>query len=237
MEHHLDVTAQSFSQLLGSGIAHKLGFSATRARRSTLPGYAAGLRVRASMASPAASVAPPAAVAVPSATAPSAAAPTATVPSAAAPSTAAPSALPMDTSVSHSGFEDDVHLDDMEVRRFMLSPVAQAILCAMTAQLLEAPYLEFGRPASVPTTERFNIVFPSTFGSDRRKPVTPEFQAFCEAVYWPLINALLFGRAGWRQRGLRPRRLEERPKGGDVRRLGARACRAAEHIVKPEFVA
>ena len=43
-------------------------------------------------------------------------------------------------------------------------------------------------------------------------------------------------RGDGRQRGLRPRRLEERPKGGDVRRLGARACRAAEHTVKPKFV-
>ena len=79
----------------------------------------------------------------------------------------------------------------------MLSPVAQAILCALTEHLLEAPYLEFGRPASVPTAERFNIVFPSSFGSDRRKPVTPECQEFCEAVYWPLLNALLFGTSGW----------------------------------------
>ena len=57
------------------------------------------------------------------------------------------------------------------------------------------PYIDFGRVDADST--RFNIVFPSTFGSDRRKPVTAEFQQFCETVYWPLVSVFLFGRAGW----------------------------------------
>lgn len=64
-------------------------------------------------------------------------------------------------------------------------------------QLLEEPYTAFGRTDMRPEGERFNIVFPSTFGSDRRKPVSAEFQQFCETVYWPLANALLFGDKGW----------------------------------------
>ena len=42
-------------------------------------------------------------------------------------------------------------------------------------------------------------MFPKTYGSDRRKPVSARFQEFCEAVYWPLVNALLFGLEGWQQ--------------------------------------
>ena len=65
----------------------------------------------------------------------------------------------------------------------------------MQHALLEASYIDFGRVDADST--RFNIVFPSTFGSDRRKPVTAEFQQFCETVYWPLVSVFLFGRAGW----------------------------------------
>ncbi|KAL1503555.1 hypothetical protein AB1Y20_012034 [Prymnesium parvum] len=94
-----------------------------------------------------------------------------------------------------AGLDDDASLDEMDVRQFVLSPLAQALLCSMTSALLEQPYLAFGRPDSS-AADRFNIVFPKTFGSERRKPIAPAFQDFCEAVYWPLFNALLFG-DGW----------------------------------------
>ena len=89
--------------------------------------------------------------------------------------------------------EDHVHLKDMDVLKFELSPAAQALLMTMQTALLEEPYAAFGRIDHTRAGERFNIVFPSSFGSDRRKPVTPAFQQFCESVYWPLANALLFG--------------------------------------------
>lgn len=95
--------------------------------------------------------------------------------------------------------DDHVHLDDMDVRQFVMAPAAQALICAMQRLLLELPYDAFGRTTG--SSGKFNLVLPSTFGSDRRKPVTPEFQSFCEAVFWPIMNSLLFGVA-WAE--LRP---------------------------------
>ena len=97
--------------------------------------------------------------------------------------------------------DDHIALDDMDVRQFVMSPAAQAIITTMQLELLEAPYTAFGNQIDG-AGERFNIVLPSTFGSDRRKPVTPAFQSFCETVFWPLMNALLFGPLVWPE--LRP---------------------------------
>ena len=91
--------------------------------------------------------------------------------------------------------DDHVDLDDMGVRQFTLHPAAQCILFEMQSNLLERPYAAFGRTLDSP--EQFNIVLPRTFGSDRRKPVTPEFQAYCEEIFWPLFNALFFGTIDW----------------------------------------
>ena len=108
---------------------------------------------------------------------------------------AAPSSRPAAAPNLGLSLDDHVDLDTLDVRQFVLHPPAQALLCAMQHALLEAPYIDFGRCDADST--RFNIVFPSTFGSDRRKPVTAEFQQFCETVYWPLVSVFLFGRAGW----------------------------------------
>ena len=111
------------------------------------------------------------------------------------PPDAAPSSRPAAAPNLGLPLDDHVDLDSLDVRQFVLLPPAQALLCAMQHALLEAPYIDFGRVDADST--RFNIVFPSTFGSDRRKPVTAEFQPFCETVYWPLVSVFLFGRAGW----------------------------------------
>ena len=91
--------------------------------------------------------------------------------------------------------DDHVSLDSMDCRQFILHPLAQYLICEMQASLLEKPYNSFGK--TVGSEDLFNLVLPSTFGSDRRKPVTSDFQAFTEAVYWPLFNALLFGSSAW----------------------------------------
>ena len=90
-----------------------------------------------------------------------------------------------------------VDLDDLDVLQFVLHPLAQRLLIAMQQLLLDGPYQAFGKTEG--SEERFNLVFPKTYGSDRRKPVSARFQDFCEAVYWPLVNALLFGVEGWEQ--------------------------------------
>ena len=90
-----------------------------------------------------------------------------------------------------------VDLDDLDVLQFVLHPLAQHLLIAMQQLLLDGPYEAFGKTEG--SEERFNLVFPKTYGSDRRKPVSARFQDFCEAVYWPLVNALLFGVEGWEQ--------------------------------------
>ena len=90
-----------------------------------------------------------------------------------------------------------VDLDDMDVLQFVIHPLAQHLICAMQVELLDGPYSAFGMTEG--SEERFNLVFPKTYGSDRRKPVTARFQDFCEAFYWPLVNTLLFGVEGWEQ--------------------------------------
>ena len=43
-------------------------------------------------------------------------------------------------------------------------------------------------------------MFPLSFGSDRRKPVSPAFASFAEQVYCPLVYSLLFGTSAWREK-------------------------------------
>lgn len=97
-----------------------------------------------------------------------------------------------------SGHADGlVDLEDLDVLQFVIHPLAQHLLVCMQAELLDGPYRAFGKTEG--SEEQFNLVFPKTYGSDRRKPVSARFQDFCEAVYWPLVNALLFGVEGWEQ--------------------------------------
>lgn len=110
-------------------------------------------------------------------------------------STASPAAPPLFRATTDDGLH--VCLDRLEVRQFVLCAEAQQVLCAMTEILVAAPYKSFGKTAESEAHDRFNVVFPKTFGSDRRKPVTPEFQGFSEELFWPLLNALLFGNRGW----------------------------------------
>ena len=89
----------------------------------------------------------------------------------------------------------EVDLDELDVRQFIIGTTAQGLLCTMQHALLDEPYALFGKAEG--STERYNIVMPKSFGSDRRKPLTDAFQQFCEDVFWPLANALLFSIDGW----------------------------------------
>jgi hypothetical protein len=42
----------------------------------------------------------------------------------------------------------------------------------------------------------FNLIFPASFGSARRIPVTEKFQQLGEAVVWPALTAFLFAEIG-----------------------------------------
>ena len=98
---------------------------------------------------------------------------------------------------------DHVPLEEAGVLQFVMHAEAQRLVCVLQAELLEAPYRAFGRVGAGVDgdtgAERFNLVYPSTFGSERRKPVTPRFQQWSEAAHWPLLSALLFGAGprGW----------------------------------------
>lgn len=78
-----------------------------------------------------------------------------------------------------------------------LSEDAQDALLELQVLLIDVPYIVFGRCVSRSDCTRYNVVFPSTFGSARRKPVRPRFQAFAEDEFWPLAQTLLFGEEGW----------------------------------------
>lgn len=79
-----------------------------------------------------------------------------------------------------------------------LSEDAQDTLIELQMLLLDVPYIAFGRCLSRGDRTRYNVVFPSTFGSARRKPVRPRFQAFAEDEFWPVAQTLLFGEEAWR---------------------------------------
>ena len=84
-----------------------------------------------------------------------------------------------------------------------IAPVAridersQELCLRLLHVLLDIPYALFGRTSSSP--QKYNVVFPNSFGSARRKPVTPQFQKFAEDYFWPIMCLVLFGRQGWQE--------------------------------------
>jgi hypothetical protein len=57
--------------------------------------------------------------------------------------------------------------------KFSLSPEIQYLIHCMEIIFLKIPYNKFGKNEK--SWDDYNIVFPCTFGSDRRKPVTDIF--------------------------------------------------------------
>ena len=91
-----------------------------------------------------------------------------------------------------------VRFHTMGVSKFVMDAAAQELLQRIQEGLVDAPYTQFGKTEG--SWERgYNIVFPSSFGSDRRKPVTAAFQEHCDSVYCPVVYTLLFGSRGWRE--------------------------------------
>ena len=82
-----------------------------------------------------------------------------------------PAAPPADTSLPTG---PHVHLDDIAVSKFWMDAAAQLVLVQIQRHLLDKPYDLFGKV--VGSWDRYNIVFPKSFGSDRRKPVSEVFQ-------------------------------------------------------------
>ena len=91
--------------------------------------------------------------------------------------------------------DEHLHLDELGASKFVIAPAAQKLLVKLQQRLLDSPYEAFGRVEG--SWQQYNIVFPSTFGSDRRKPVSARLMAYAEAVYCPIMYVLLFGIQGW----------------------------------------
>lgn len=72
----------------------------------------------------------------------------------------------------------------------------QLLVVVLATTLLENLYPLFGKNES--SLDKLMLVFPSSFGSDRRKPITQEFQQYGELIFQEIINTLLFGKEGWR---------------------------------------
>eukprot|EP01052_Picozoa_sp_SAG31_P039863 SAG31_NODE_5625_length_2417_cov_1.578947_2_plen_336_part_00 len=130
---------------------------------------------------------------------------TAVAASASGPATAAqlpPSQRTLFTSHDRSGAArpiDDAHMhfDELAVSKLFISREAQTLITKVQRSLVDQPYEKFGRVEG--SWNQYNLVFPSSFGSDRRKPVSALMMEYAEAIYCPVIYSLLFGIGGWRQ--------------------------------------
>jgi hypothetical protein len=80
--------------------------------------------------------------------------------------------------------------------KFTIAPTVQYLIGFIVNTLLSEQYKAFGKKEG--SFENYNIVFPSTFGSKRRKIVTEEFQDFSEKVFWKIINIIMYGESGWK---------------------------------------
>lgn len=84
--------------------------------------------------------------------------------------------------------------NDEEVFPFRLSDKCQSRLL-FYVDLLKRAYNKYGRIDK--GLDDFNLIVPSTFGSDRRIPVSKDFQVLGERVVIPLLCKYLFGEQGW----------------------------------------
>eukprot|EP00040_Diaphanoeca_grandis_P042394 m.264894 g.264894 ORF g.264894 m.264894 type:complete len:528 (-) comp58785_c0_seq1:61-1644(-) len=107
-----------------------------------------------------------------------------------------PKHKPPQAPISHPDCKH-VHLDAMNVSKFFIHTQSQRLLVKLQMCLLDEPYKRFGKTEG--SWDTYNVVFPSSFGSDRRKPVTAAFQQYCDALYCPIMYTLIFGKDGWQK--------------------------------------
>lgn len=72
-----------------------------------------------------------------------------------------------------------------------ITPNVQKVIALLTDVLVTKPYEKWGKVAG--SWDNYTIVFPASFGSDRRKAISSDFQKYTESVYYPLMIKLLFG--------------------------------------------
>ena len=96
---------------------------------------------------------------------------------------------------SNSIGNDHLSYEDSDIRQLCLHPCAQHILHTIRIPLIDEPYLLYGKTNE--STDRYTVVMPGDFKSDRRKPITELFQKYCDAVVEPLIMTMVFGKFGW----------------------------------------
>jgi len=94
---------------------------------------------------------------------------------------------------------DDDHLsyEDSNIRQLCLHPCAQHILHIIRIPLIDEPYLLYGMTNE--STDRYTVVMPGDFKSDRRKPITELFQKYCDVIVEPIIMTMIFGKFGWNE--------------------------------------
>lgn len=87
----------------------------------------------------------------------------------------------------------DIH--SMDVRQFQLNPNIQYII----SRLQHGLNIKYNFDGKTQYSEKdFNLIFPDSFGSARRKPVTEEFQKYGETIFYPILKTLIFGKEGWK---------------------------------------
>jgi len=85
----------------------------------------------------------------------------------------------------------------MDVIKFTVHPRVQQMLHHLQVGLVDEPYDAFGR--TIGSWEGYTLMFRNGFPSkDLRKPCTDVFQEYCEAVYCPILFAMLYG-SGWHE--------------------------------------
>jgi hypothetical protein len=85
----------------------------------------------------------------------------------------------------------------MDIIKSRLAPEVQSLIVLLDEMFLKGPYEEYGKNER--SWKDYNIVFPNTFGSAQRRPITQKFQEFTETVFWPMMNTLLYGHNGWKK--------------------------------------
>lgn len=97
------------------------------------------------------------------------------------------------TEVSSTKTTIDFHKSN--VYQFTLHQKVLSILLTLQKLLVTDSYNTFGKTPE--SWSEYAIIMPGTAHSERRKPISNEFQLYCDTIYFPCINALLFGSVAW----------------------------------------
>ena len=93
--------------------------------------------------------------------------------------------------------KNHVHLDELPVSRFHMHHSVQQMIYKMQTLLVDNPYNSFGKTEG--SWDNYTLMFRNGWNvGDKRKPVTEDFQEFCEKIYVPIITRMFFG-DGWEQ--------------------------------------